>query len=523
MNVPLWFSNLVFWSAQVALLAIAAAILIRLLRIRHPETLLVHWRALLVTSLLLPALQPWHRQNLFAGISLAPNIILSPAVPAPSPATPHWPLLAWTTAAEVFGVVLVLGIALRLAIFILGLVKLRQLRLSSSASSAGAGADMLERACALVGARAEFRVSVRVRSPVTFGFAAPLILLPERFQQLDAQSQTAVACHELLHVRRHDWAHHLIEEILRIVFWFHPSILWLVGRVRLAREQVVDLEVLKLTQTRKAYLEALLEFAPSRARAAAISAPPFLAERQLVERVSLMLKEVRMSRARLIASWSVIVCFLLLCAVLAVTIFPLKAAPRPAANSSPSALATEPIVEANSIWTDTVKRGDMTIKVRGLAKLLASGNQVRVSLPEMMMVDVRVGQNALVDTHSGVVKGHVGSVSPHVEAGVRTADIVLDSTLRKGIASGATLDAMIQIDKLQNVVYVGRPKLDPSQGIVPVFKIVEDGNAAQRVSVRFGRVSVTTIQVLSGLKPGDTIILSNMAPYEKFARIQIKH
>src|SRR5206468_10325588 len=92
--------------------------------------------------------------------------------------------------------------------------------------------------------------------------------------------------------------HHLGEEILRAVFWFHPAIAWLVSRVRLAREQIVDLEVVRLTEARKPYLESLLEFANGPAPIAAIPAPPFLAERQLVERIALMLEEVRMSRRR---------------------------------------------------------------------------------------------------------------------------------------------------------------------------------------------------------------------------------
>lgn len=537
MNLPLWFSNLLFWSVQVSVLAVAAAILIRLLRIREPRMLLVHWRALLVTSLLLPILQPWHREKILGAISAAPNIIVPQAVPATSPAAAHSPFLTWTIIAEVLGFVIVFGIALRLAIFIVGLIKLRQLRQSSSAIPAGASADVLERTCALVGAGAEFRVSAEVHSPVTFGLGAPLILLPERFLTLDEQSQAAIACHELLHVRRRDWAHHLIEEIVRVVLWFHPAILWVVARVRLAREQVVDLEVVRLTEARKAYLEALVEFASSRAPIAAIPAPPFLAERQLVERVSLMLKEVRMSRTKLIASLSFVVCALFLAGVFAVSVFPLKATPppqpppQPMTAAAPSAVATQPVVDANSIWIDKVKQGDMPILVRGIAKLLSSGKEVRVSLPELMMAEVREGQPASVETHNKTIKGHVSSVSLHVEAGVRTADITLDSPLQAGTD---LIDAMIQIHTLHNVVYVSRPAqagsphaqtAAVSQGtfVLPVFKIVDDGTAAERVSVRFGRVSATTIQVLSGLNPGDTIILSDMSSYDKFDRIQIKH
>src|ERR1700726_4423558 len=135
---------------------------------------------------------------------------------------------------------------------------------------------------------------------------------------MDTRFQSAIACHELLHVRRHDWAHHLSEEIVRAALWFHPAIAWLIARGRLAREQVVDLEVVRLTKARKPYLEALLEFAAGHAPAAAIPAPPFLSERQLAERVALMAKEVHMSRRRLVVSLIAIACCLAVTATLAV-------------------------------------------------------------------------------------------------------------------------------------------------------------------------------------------------------------
>src|SRR5256884_5094715 len=178
-----------------------------------------------------------------------------------------------------------------------------------------------------------FRSSAQVDSPVTFRFGAPGVLLPELFASWAPRFQSAIACHELLHVPRLDWVHHLGEEILRAVFWFHPAIAWLVSRVRLAREQIVDLEVVRLTEARKPYLASLLEFANGPAPIAAIPAPPFLAERQLVERIALMLEEVRMSRRRLIASLGAISCCLILIISLAAWTFPLQGGPLPAPST----------------------------------------------------------------------------------------------------------------------------------------------------------------------------------------------
>src|SRR5205807_7847055 len=244
-------------------------------------------------------------------------------------ALPIFPSLQ--TIAPILGIVILVGIALRCAILALGLLKLHRLRQASRPiASAAESAAVLQAMATLVAAPAEFRLSAQVDSPVTFGFVAPVVLLPERFASLDPRFQSAIACHELLHVHRLDWVHHLGEEILRAVFWFHPAIGWLISRTRLAREQIVDLEVVRLTEARKPYLEALLEFTNSRRALAAIPAPPFLAERQLVERVTLMLKEVRMSRRRLIVSLSLVSCCLALVMALAARAFPLKAAPRPA-------------------------------------------------------------------------------------------------------------------------------------------------------------------------------------------------
>ncbi len=536
MNLPLWFSNLAFWSAQVALLALAAAMLVRLLRIGHPGALLLHWRALLAVSLLLPVLQPWRRQQIFAGVSAAPGISFSQGVPAAGPAASLWPFPTWAFVAEILGLVIVLGIAARLATFIVGLVKLRQLRLGSSAIPPSSFADTLERTCALAGARAEFRISAQVASPVTFGFAAPLILLPERFLRLDGQSQAAVACHELLHVRRRDWAHHLVEEFLRVGFWFHPAILWLVARIRLAREQVVDLEVIRLTKARRTYLEALLEFTSTRNHTAAVPAPPFLAERQFGERVSLMLKEVRMSRAKLIASLFSIACALAVVAIFAVSAFPLKASPRlrissqAAAASATSSLASRPVVDASTVRFGQVRRGMLPVwdqcsgtLIPGgepgqlLAEVLVSGDVVR---------EVQLSQRAFVNVDGGkaLVTGHVANIGPADPNGNRWTDIWLDSPLPAGIGANTRIVGFIQVGRLENVLYIDRPAyFFPGLLGMPTFKVVDGGTRAVRMQVDFGRSNAGTVQILAGLNEGDTVVLSDLSPYDRFSRIQIKH
>ena len=569
MNIPLWFSNLLFWSVQVALLVLAAGFLPRLFRIRHPRALLAYWRALLLICFMLPFLQPWHRLPSAAAILVVPAAGKATFSPATMPVTTSWHFPGMEVIAQVIGIVILCGIVLRLALLVLGLLRLRRFREASTPIT-----DSLESAAILnlirarVGASAEFRLATNVDSPVTFGFSKPVILLPERFLSTDARFQSAIACHELLHIRRGDWAQHLVEEIVRAVFWFHPAIAWLISRVRLAREQVVDLEVVRLTNARKDYLEALLEFTAARTRIAAIPAPPFLAEHQLVERVALMLKEVRMSQGKLIVSFGVISCCLAAVVGLSAWSFPLKRAPLQSApktgvsggvndgvsggvagavsggvnsivtggivggvsgsvsgTASIRASSDIPNVDYASIWVDTVKRGPMLRQVRGLGKLVrAEGSTnfvAQVALPTNMTADVKPGQNAAIATRKGpLAHGHVSSISPSTSGDTRTVDIALDS-VPGGASAGLEIEGTIDIEKIDSVLQVGRPVHGAQNAEIPLFKIINNGADAERVSVKFGRSSVNTIEVLAGLKEGDRIILSDMSQFEKADRIHL--
>jgi beta-lactamase regulating signal transducer with metallopeptidase domain len=579
MNTPLWFSNLTFWCAQVALLVLTAGFLQRLLQIRQPRVLLPFWRAILAFSLALPFIQPWHRAQSVASISIAPDLGSLRVIPASSPSVTPWHFPSLSLIAQIIGVAILVGIAARFVMLALGLLRLRQFRQASSPiSSLAESAAVLEEMRVRVNTSTEFRLSADVDSPVTFGFAAPVVLLPKRFSSLDTRFQAAIACHELLHVRRRDWAHHLFEEILRAVFWFHPAFAWLIARVRLAREQVVDLEVVRLTNARKPYLEALLAFTTSHARTAPIPAPPFLAERQLAERVTLMLKEVRMSRTRLLASLTAISFCIALAIVLAVWAFPLKAAPRapqtppqkgPAqgvssgvtggvsggvtrsvsggsASTLPasgvasgisggvgggtsvevggSASRDIPTVENNAIWTDTVKRVPMIRQVRGLGTLVRAKDSTnliaKVMLPASMTGEVHANQNAVIATQKGpLATGHVISVSREVVNGTVTVEIALDAV---PTSVPIEIDATIDIEKLDNVLQIGRPVQAAANSTSSVFRITKDGTEAVRVNVKFGRSSVSIIEVLDGLKEGDKVILSDMSSYDNADRVHIK-
>jgi TonB family protein len=179
---------------------------------------------------------------------------------------------------------------------------------------------------------ADLRISAEVSSPVTFGFFAPVVLLPARFPELPQQVREAILCHEVLHVRRKDWLFTVAEELVRSVFWFHPAVWWLLGEIGLAREQAVDREVIELTKSRDQYVDALLAIAGATYRLDLAPAPLFLRKRHLKQRVLSIMKEVRMSKTRSISSLAAGLGILALACWFVTATFPLAAAPQVVAD-----------------------------------------------------------------------------------------------------------------------------------------------------------------------------------------------
>jgi multidrug efflux pump subunit AcrA (membrane-fusion protein) len=143
-------------------------------------------------------------------------------------------------------------------------------------------------------------------------------------------------------------------------------------------------------------------------------------------------------------------------------------------------------------------------------------------LPEFMTADVQPNQDAVIDTRKGLVKGHVSRISPSASNGTRAVEIALDAALPEGANAGLPVDGTIDIEKLDNVTYVGRPVHGAANSSISVFKIVNDDKEALRVNVKLGRASVQKIEVLEGLKVGDKIILSDMSEWDKVDRVHLK-
>jgi TonB family protein len=314
MNFQLVWDNLVAYSLQIGLLVGLAAFVPTVLRLRLPAGRLAYWHILLAACLLLPAVRPWKQAV------LTRSVFVLTAIPAP---TPQQPAPAPTLPpAEIALILLSAGMLIRLGWLATGFWRLARLRRHSRPL----------RPVSSWSVEADIRVSDAISSPVTFGFLRPAVLLPANFSALDASVQEAILCHEILHVRRRDWLFTLAEEFVRTVFWFHPAIWWLLGEIGLAREQVVDRQVVELTRSRDQYVDALLAIAGARPRLDLAPAPLFLRKRHLKQRVVSILKEVRMSKTRSMSSLAAGLGILALACWFVTATFPLAAAPQTVAD-----------------------------------------------------------------------------------------------------------------------------------------------------------------------------------------------
>ncbi len=232
-------------------------------------------------------------------------------------------LRGWPVESVVAGVYLA-GVAARFGWLALGLISLARLR--RSAVPLDPRPDAVDAAALLVGADAGFLVSPKVVRPVTFGIRRPVVLVPPGFASFEPGQQTAVAAHELLHVARRDWVRTIGDELLLSVLWFHPVLWWLVEQIRLSTEQLVDREVVRLVGARKPYLEALLKLAAAGPTPMLQPASLFLKHGHLAQRVALLVREVSMSRVRLVSSFVLVLAVLAAGGWAVVQAFPLTAA-----------------------------------------------------------------------------------------------------------------------------------------------------------------------------------------------------
>lgn len=144
-----------------------------------------------------------------------------------------------------------------------------------------------------------------------------------------------------------------------------------------------------------------------------------------------------------------------------------------------------------------------------------------VKIAETQAKDILPGQKATVDTRNGVIEGHVSRVDPAAQQGTVTVDIALDGALPKGARPELSVDGTIELERLEDVLYVGRPAQGQAESMVGLFRLEEGGKEASRVTVKLGRNSVNTVQILSGLNVGDRVVVSDTSAWDAFDRIRL--
>lgn len=168
-----------------------------------------------------------------------------------------------------------------------------------------------------------------------------------------------------------------------------------------------------------------------------------------------------------------------------------------------------------------VERGAQVGPGTNLARVADPTNlKAELRIAETQTKDIRIGQSAEVDTRNGIVKGRVARIDPAAEGGTVGVDVILEGALPSGARPDLSVDGTIQLERLDNVIYVGRPAFGQENSTVGLFKLTPDGEAI-RTNVKLGRSSVNQIEILEGLQPGDQVILSDMSAQDSYDRIRI--
>ncbi|MCL4820241.1 MAG: HlyD family efflux transporter periplasmic adaptor subunit [Vicinamibacteria bacterium] len=144
-----------------------------------------------------------------------------------------------------------------------------------------------------------------------------------------------------------------------------------------------------------------------------------------------------------------------------------------------------------------------------------------VRIPETQAKDVQIGQKAAVDTRNGVIEAKVARIDPSVQNGTVTVDLALVGELPKGARPDLTVDGTIELERLTNVLFVGRPAQGQGESTVGLFRLDPGTSDARRVKVKLGRASVNTVEVVEGLAEGDTVILSDTSAWDSHDRIRL--
>ena len=170
----------------------------------------------------------------------------------------------------------------------------------------------------------------------------------------------------------------------------------------------------------------------------------------------------------------------------------------------------------------TLQLGQYVLAGTMLAKVVQPGKlKAVVQVPETQAKDIAIGQKAAIDTRNGVVPGHVIRFDPNAINGTVAVDVALEDTVA-GMRPDLSVDGTIEIERLEGVLYTGRPAYGQPNGLIGMFKISPDGYYATRVQVQLGRSSVSTVEIVRGLSQRDSVILSDMTQWVNVERVRIR-
>lgn len=158
-----------------------------------------------------------------------------------------------------------------------------------------------------------------------------------------------------------------------------------------------------------------------------------------------------------------------------------------------------------------------------LARVADQGRlKAQLKIAETQAKDIVIGQVAAIDTRNGIIAGKVSRIDPAVQNGTVTVDVALEGELPKGARPDLSVDGTIELERLNDILYVGRPTYGQEQSVISLFRVDEDGVNCTRTKVSIGKTSVNTVEVKSGLRQGDQVILSDMSQYDAFDRVRLK-
>jgi beta-lactamase regulating signal transducer with metallopeptidase domain len=386
-------------------------------------------------------------------------------------------------------------------------------------------------------AQPEIRLSPDVTSPVLAGLIRPAIILPaDIVSWTSPEERLSMLCHELAHIERRDPAVQLVVSVLHACHFYNPMFRFACGQLSLERELACDDQVLGRGTIPQAYAESILKAAERNLLNDAVHDAASFASRKKLERRIDMIMHANRSRKQ--KEWRFLLAPAAVILLVAWLVLPGASGgtgseigvpvpdvlePAGSTDAGQQSGQAQPVVDKTTIWLETVKRGTMVRQVRGLGVVRPAGGRytAELQLPAEQAKEVRSGQAASIDTRTGIIPGKVIGTEPAAADGRVAIQVSLAVNL-PALRAGQQVDGMIIIEELKDVLYVGRPAHGRAGSTVELFRIDKDGHTATRVPVRLGRSSVSSVEILDGLKEGDKVILSDMSPHGAVQTVRLK-